>query len=65
MNHLPSKLNENNTGDIDSDHVPFGVVNSMKQRLLDKVNESLLLNNNFIPARPFFIKIIIITSIIE
>jgi len=40
--HMPltSKLND------DSDHVPFGVVNSMKQRLLDKVNESLLLNNN-------------------
>jgi hypothetical protein len=32
--------------DMEKDHVPFGVVNSMKQRLLDKVNESLFLNNN-------------------
>ena len=40
-NRLTSKLNE----DINQDHVPLGVVNSMKQRLLDKVNESLLLNN--------------------
>jgi hypothetical protein len=32
--------------DQTNDHVPYGVVNSMKQRLLDKVNESFLLNNN-------------------
>jgi hypothetical protein len=43
-NRLTSKLNGDN--DNNNDHVPFGVVNSMKQRLLDKVNESLLLNNN-------------------
>lgn len=30
----------------DDDHVPYGVVNSMKQRLLNKVNEAYLLNNN-------------------
>jgi hypothetical protein len=34
------------TENIEKDHVPYGVVNSMKQRLLDKVNESLLLHNN-------------------
>jgi hypothetical protein len=34
------------TEDIDKDHVPFGVVNSMKQRLLDKVNESLTLTRH-------------------
>ncbi|CAF2662067.1 unnamed protein product [Rotaria sp. Silwood2] len=45
-NRLTSKLNENYNGSIENDHVPFGVVNSMKQRLLDKANESLLLNNN-------------------
>ena len=38
-----NKLIEN---DQNNDHVPYGVVNSMKQRLLDKVNESFLLNNN-------------------
>jgi hypothetical protein len=38
-----NKLNEN---DQTTDHVPHGVVNSMKQRLLNKVNESFLLNNN-------------------
>ena len=48
MSRLTSKFTENTSGDNDSDHVPFGVVNSMKQRLLDKVNESLLLNNNLI-----------------
>ncbi|CAF1531765.1 unnamed protein product [Rotaria sordida] len=46
INRLTSKLNENNNGNMENDHVPFGVVNSMKQRLLDKANESLLLNNN-------------------
>ncbi|CAF0938248.1 unnamed protein product [Adineta ricciae] len=30
------------TNENENDHVPFGVVSSMKQRLLDKVNESLL-----------------------
>jgi hypothetical protein len=40
-NFSTAKLNE----DMNQDQVPFGVVNSMKQRLLDKVNESLLLNN--------------------
>ena len=30
--------------DQDKDHVPYGVVNSMKQRLLNKVNESFLFN---------------------
>jgi hypothetical protein len=39
----PNKVNEN---DQTTDHVPYGVVNSMKQRLLDKVNESFLLSNN-------------------
>jgi len=34
------------TEDMENYHVPFGVVNSMKQRLLDKVNESLFLNTN-------------------
>ena len=43
---LTLKFNENNHDDIDNDRVPFGVVNSMKQRLLDKANESLLLNSN-------------------
>jgi hypothetical protein len=43
-NRLTSKLNGDN--DNNNDHVPFGVVNSMKQRLLDKVNESLFLNTN-------------------
>ncbi|CAF1360595.1 unnamed protein product [Adineta steineri] len=38
-----TKVNEN---DQTNDHVPYGVVNSMKQRLLNKVNESFLLNNN-------------------
>jgi hypothetical protein len=42
-NQSPMKPTEN---DADSDHVPFGVVNSMKQRLLNKVNESFLLNHN-------------------
>jgi len=32
--------------DQNKDHVPYGVVNSMKQRLLNKVNESFLFNNN-------------------
>ena len=45
-NYLTSKLNENNNEDMNDDRVPFGVVNSMKQRLLDKANESLLLNSN-------------------
>jgi len=43
-----NKINDNNNtnnNDQTNDHVPHGVVNSMKQRLLDKVNESLLLNN--------------------
>jgi hypothetical protein len=31
----------------DHDHVPYGVVNSMKQRLIDKFNESLLLNPRY------------------
>lgn len=30
--------------DQNKDHVPYGVVNSMKQRLLNKVNESFLFN---------------------
>ncbi|UJR21926.1 hypothetical protein I4U23_024995 [Adineta vaga] len=34
------------TNDNENDHVPLGVVNSMKQRLLDKVNESLITNNH-------------------
>ena len=38
-----NKLNEH---EQTNDHVPHGVVNSMKQRLLNKVNESFLLNNN-------------------
>lgn len=42
-NQSPMKPTENDT---DGDHVPFGVVNSMKQRLLNKVNESFLLNHN-------------------
>jgi len=46
QNHLTSnKLNKNNN-DQNKDHVPYGVVNSMKQRLLNKVNESFLFNNN-------------------
>ncbi|CAF1407973.1 unnamed protein product [Rotaria magnacalcarata] len=45
------KLNETTNGHIENDHVPYGVVNSMKQRLFDKVNESLLSNNNSIVAR--------------
>ncbi|CAF3703287.1 unnamed protein product [Rotaria socialis] len=45
------KLNETTDGHIENDHVPYGVVNSMKQRLFDKVNESLLSNNNSIVAR--------------
>jgi hypothetical protein len=39
-----NRLTANN--DQNKDHVPYGVVNSMKQRLLNKVNESYLLNNN-------------------
>ncbi|CAF4879373.1 unnamed protein product [Rotaria sp. Silwood1] len=45
---ISRKFNENYNGNIENDHVPFGVVNSMKQRLLDKANESLSLNNNLI-----------------
>ena len=41
-NHVSSKATDN---DQNSDHVPFGMVNSMKQRFLNKVNESFLLNN--------------------
>jgi len=32
--------------DNEQDHVPYGVVNSMKQRLLNKVNESLFLTHH-------------------
>jgi hypothetical protein len=39
-----TKLNDNN--DQNKDHVPYGVVNSMKQRLLNKVNQSFLFNQN-------------------
>jgi hypothetical protein len=35
---------------FDNDQVPFGVVNSMKQRLLDKFNESLLLNTTVLKS---------------
>jgi hypothetical protein len=42
-NSMSMKSIEN---DPESDHVPFGVVNSMKQRLLNKVNESYLINHN-------------------
>ena len=42
-NHLSvNKIHEN---EQTNDQVPHGVVNSMKQRFLDKVNESLLLNH--------------------
>ena len=41
-----STTNKSNEQDQDSDHVPFGVVSSMKQRFLNKINESFLLNNN-------------------
>lgn len=44
-NRQTSKFNDNNQGNTDNDQVPCGVVNSMKQRLLDKANESLSLNN--------------------
>jgi len=44
QNRLPSKnLNDH---DQNKDHVPYGVVNSMKQRLLNKVNESFVFNHN-------------------
>lgn len=47
-NHLTT--NKLNNHDQNKDHVPYGVVNSMKQRLLNKVNESFLFppntNNN-------------------
>lgn len=39
-------MNALNDHEQENDQVPFGVVNSMKRRLLDKVNESLVLNNN-------------------
>jgi hypothetical protein len=39
-------LNKCNDNDQNKDHVPYGVVNSMKQRLLNKVNESFLFNQN-------------------
>ncbi|CAF0880508.1 unnamed protein product [Rotaria sordida] len=45
-----------NEHDQDSDHVPFGVVNSMKQRLLNKVNESYVLNNNSTLVRHSLLK---------
>ncbi|CAF4705899.1 unnamed protein product [Rotaria sp. Silwood1] len=45
-----------NEHDQDSDHVPFGVVNSMKQRLLNKVNESYVLNNNSTIVRHSLLK---------
>ena len=37
-------LNPTIDHDPNKDHVPYGVVNSMKQRLLNKVNESFLFN---------------------
>ena len=43
-NRSISASNDMSNEDAANDHVPIGVVNSMKQRLLDKVNESLLLN---------------------
>ena len=43
-NRSISASNDMSNDDAVNDHVPIGVVNSMKQRLLDKVNESLLLN---------------------
>jgi hypothetical protein len=44
-NHSQSNKHMSLTSqNFDNDQVPFGVVNSMKQRLLDKFNESLLLN---------------------
>ncbi|UJR27285.1 hypothetical protein I4U23_008580 [Adineta vaga] len=39
-------INIINESEPTNDHVPHGVVNSMKQRFLEKVNESFLLNNN-------------------
>ena len=44
-------LNKSNDNDQNKDHVPHGVVNSMKQRLLNKVNESFLFNQNSTLAR--------------
>ncbi|CAF1090796.1 unnamed protein product [Adineta steineri] len=49
INRTKSKLYGDNHN---NDHVPFGVVNSMKQRLLDKVNESLLNNNSTLIRHP-------------
>jgi beta-glucosidase-like glycosyl hydrolase len=43
LNRLTS--NKLNNHDQNKDHVPYGVVSSMKQRLLNKVNESFLFNN--------------------
>lgn len=48
--------NTSNEHEKTSDHVPFGVVNSMKQRFLDKVNESFILNNNSTIIRNSFLK---------
>ena len=39
-----SSLNPSHDHEQNKDHVPYGVVNSMKQRLLNKVNESFLFN---------------------
>jgi hypothetical protein len=50
---LTTKTSEN---EMDSDHVPYGVVNSMKQRLLNKVNESYLLNNTSTSIRHSLLK---------
>jgi hypothetical protein len=44
-NRSISALNEMTDSDMNTDRVPLGMVSSMKQRLLDKFNESLLLNN--------------------
>ena len=45
VNRSVSALNEMTDSDMNTDRVPFGMVSSMKQRLLDKFNESLLLNH--------------------
>lgn len=50
------KLNENTNGNIENDQVPLGVVHTMKKRLLDKANESLLLNNSSTLPRHSLIK---------
>ena len=55
-NRSVSALNELTDSDMNSDRVPFGMVSSMKQRLLDKFNESLLLNHPGALTRQSLIK---------